>query len=262
MSDRTTGPTQSGLKSQNGVLARLPRKDLRRLWPDLEPVALWRGEVLLEAGEALRRAYFIETGVIALLVMFENGTTAVSAIVGREGMVGIGALLGSDAELARHLVQVTGSAQAMEACRFRTALRDIPRLRTACQSYTRALLAQILQTTACHSIHTVEQRCARSLLLIHDRSNGDTLAVRQEFLAAMLGVRRARAAAIIRRLERAGLICWREDGIQVLSRSGLEGAACECYAIERDRYQRLLPGAFDRCERPQSDETPGARRGS
>ena len=250
MSDRTAGPTADEVQPRNRVLASLPRNDLRHLLPELEPVSLWQGQMLLEAGAPLKRAYFIEAGLVALMVAFDDGTTAVSAIVGREGMVGIGALLASDAELARHLVQVSGSALTMKACRFRAALRRFPRFRAACQAYAKGFLGQVLQNTACARIHTLDERCARSLLMIHDRSDGDTLVLAPEFLGAMLGTSSPHGAAAIQRLERAGLICWREDGIDVLNRRGLEAAACECYAIERDRYQRLLPGAFDRDQGP------------
>jgi DNA-binding MarR family transcriptional regulator len=164
--------------------------------------------------------------------------------VGREGLVGVGALLGSDAALGRHLVQVTGSALTMKASRFRDALRESSRLRTTSQAYARAFLGQVLQTIACHDVHTLEQRCARSLLVIHDRSSGDTLALRQEFLAEMLGVRRSTAAALTRTLQKAGLIRYCQGDIRVVDRAGLESAACECYGIDRKRHERLLPGNF------------------
>jgi CRP-like cAMP-binding protein len=244
MCDRKTGPPQNRLTPSNRLLAGLPPQDLCHLRPHLEPVALLRGEVLFEVGERLKRAYFVEAGVVALVVVFENGTTAVSAIVGREGMVGVGALLGSHAALGRHLVQVNGSALTMEVSRLRDALRESPRLRAACQAYATAIFGQVLQTIACHSVHTMEERCARWLLLVHDRSNGDTLALTQAFLAQMLGVHRSTAAAVTRTLQRAGLIRYCLGDIRVLDRAGLESAACECYGIDRDRYQGLLPGAF------------------
>jgi CRP-like cAMP-binding protein len=252
MRDRKTARTQNGLEPRNRLLAGLPPQDLCNLRPHLEPVALLRGEVLVDVGEVLTRAYFVEAGVVALVTVFENGPTAVSAIVGREGVVGVGALWGSDAALGRHVVQVTGSALTMEASRFRDALREIPRLRTNCQAYARAFLGQVLQTIACHSIHTLEERCARWLLVIHDWSNGDRLALTQAFLAQMLGVRRSRAAAVTRTLQQAGLIRFCRGDIRVLDRAGLEAAACECYGVDRDRYQRLLPRAFACRERPRS----------
>jgi CRP-like cAMP-binding protein len=229
---------------RNRLLAALLPEDLVSFRTHLERVPLVEGRILFGANEPITRVYFVEAGVVALVVVFENGTTAVSAIVGREGLVGVGALLGSDAALGRHLVQVTGSALTMKASRFRDALRESSRLRTTSQAYARAFLGQVLQTIACHDVHTLEQRCARSLLMIHDRSNGDTLALKQEFLAQMLGERRSTAAAVTRTLQKAELIRYCQGNIRVVDRAGLEAAACECYGIDRERHERLLPGAF------------------
>jgi CRP-like cAMP-binding protein len=244
MFDCRTALTGSRPEPRNRLLAALPPGDLCQLRPHLEPVVLLPGEVIVDAGEALTRAYFIEAGVVALVTVFKNGASAVSAIVGREGLVGVGALLGNDAALGRHLVQMAGSALTMEASRFRDALRASPRLRTICQDYARAFLRQVLQCIACHTIHTLEQRCARCLLVIHDRGSGDTLALRQEFIAEMLGVGRSTAATATQTLQEAGLIRYFRGDITVLDRAGLEAAACECYGIDRKRSLRLQPGAF------------------
>jgi CRP-like cAMP-binding protein len=243
MCDRNAALTPNRLEPRNRLLASLPRQDMCNLRPHLEPVAMLRGEVLVEVGEALRRVYFVEAGIVPLVTVFENGTTAVSAIVGREGVVGVGALLGSDAAFGRYLAQVTSSALTMETSRFRDALNDSPRFRKTCQAYARVFLGQVLQTIACHTIHTVEERYARWLLVIHDRSNGDTLALTQAFIAQILGVHRSTVAAVTRMLQQAGLIRYCQGDIRVLDRAGLESAACECYRIDRDRYERLLPGA-------------------
>jgi hypothetical protein len=157
-------------------------------------------------------------------------------------------------------VQVAGSALTMDAWRFRDALRESPRLRTTCQAYVRAFLGQVLQTIACHNVHTLEQRCARSVLVIHDRSSGDTLALRQEFLAQTLGERRSTAAAVARTLEMAGLIRYCHGDIRVVDRAGLELAACECYGIDRERYRRLLPGALAGRDRARSGSKACAGR--
>jgi CRP-like cAMP-binding protein len=244
MFDCRTALTGNRSEPRNRLLAALPPRDLWHLRPHLEPVALLPGEVIVDAGEALTRAYFIEAGVVALVTVFKNGASAVSAIVGREGLVGVGALLGNDAALGRHLVQIAGSALTIEASRFRDALRATPSLRMICQQYARAFLGQVLQSIACHTIHSLEQRCARSLLVIQDRGSGDTLALRQEFIAEMLGVRRSTAAAAARTLQEAGLIRYFGGYITVLDRGGLEAAACECYGTDRKRFLRLQPGAF------------------
>jgi CRP-like cAMP-binding protein len=215
-------------------------------------VALPRGKILLEAGEALTHAYFVEAGVVGLATAFRSGATAVSALVGREGVVGVGAMLGGDVEVGRYVVHVTGSASIMETSRFRAALRQTPRLRTTCQAYANVFLGQVLQNTACQSTHTVAERCARSLLVVHDRSNGGTIALTHESLAQMLGVPESNAASMTRTLQEAGMIRCSQEGIRVLDRARLEAAACECYGIDRARYHRLLTGALDRRERSQS----------
>lgn len=245
MSDRTAAPIQGGAALSNLLLAALPGEGLCSLSPHLEPVALIRGQVLAEAGEELAHVYFVEAGTVALMAVFQNGATGVMATVGREGMVGVGALVGSEGGFGRHLVQVPGSAQAVEVSQFRRALRQNSMLRATCQAYARAFLGQVLQTIACSSIHGVEERCARWLLVSHDRSDSDTLLLTQDFLAQMVAVRRTTAAAAIRNLHRAGLIGYRQGMITILDRRRLEAAACECYARDRERYQQVLPGVLN-----------------
>ena len=177
------------------------------------------------------------------MAVFENGTSAVSAIVGREGLVGVGALLGNDGALGRHLVQVTGSALTMEASQFRCPTSEPEAPYDLGQAYARRSSARFSQSIACHKVHTLEEKCARSLLVIHDRSNGDTLALRQEFLAEMLGVRRSTAAALTRTLQKAGLIRHCQGDIRVLDRVGLDRRRAS--ATDRSRaLSRLLPDAF------------------
>jgi CRP-like cAMP-binding protein len=186
----------------------------------------------------------IETGVISLVTVFEDGTTVEMATVGREGLVGVGTLLGGDTALGCYVVQVPGSALAVEASRFRSALLESRKLRLACQAFAQAFCAQLLQNVACNATHTVERRCVRRLLMSHDRSDGDTFALTQELLAEMLGVRRSTVTLIDRALQKAGLIEYHRGAITVLDRSGLEAAACECYRVIRERYEHLLPRAF------------------
>jgi CRP-like cAMP-binding protein len=249
MQGRDREPPRNGFEPRNWVLATLPPEDRTILRPHLEPVALPRGKVRLEAGEALTHAYFVETGVVALVAVLRSGATAVSAFLGREGVVGLAALLGGNLEVGRYVVHVAGSAWTMEVSGFRAALRQTPRLRARCQAYAIALLGQVLQNTACHGVHTVAERCARSLLVIHDRSQGDTLPLSWESFARMLGLAGPNAALVIRTLQGAGLVRCSREGIRVLDRARLEAAACECYAIDRARYDRLLPGLFDRRQR-------------
>lgn len=229
---------------RNRLLMALPAEDLRRLRPHLEPVALPHRKVLFEADELLMRVYLIQAGVVSLVTVFEDGTTVEMATVGREGMVGVGTLLGGDTALGCYVVQVPGSALTMEASRFRDALRESPKLRMVCEAYAQAFFAQLLQNVACNAAHSVERRCARRLLMSHDRSDGDTFALTQELLAEMLGVRRSTVTLVDRALQKAGLIEYHRGAITVLDRPGLEAAACECYRVIRERYEDFLPHTF------------------
>ncbi|MGH6901483.1 MAG: Crp/Fnr family transcriptional regulator [Geminicoccaceae bacterium] len=222
----------------------LPPEELRRLRPHLEPVTLPQRKVLFEPDEPLTRIYLIETGVVSLVAVFEDGTTVEMASAGREGMVGVGVLLGGDSALGCYVVQEPGSAWAVEVSHFRAVLRECPKLRTACEAYAQAFCAQLLQNVACNAAHTVERRCARRLLMSLDRSDGDTFPLTQELLAEMLGVRRSTVTLIDCALQKAGLIQYHRGAITVIDRRGLEAAACECYRVIRDRYEDLLPRPF------------------
>jgi CRP-like cAMP-binding protein len=256
MLEQMAGPTdQARLGPRNRLLAALPPEDLLSVRANLERVSLVDGAVLLEADKSIRRVYFVEAGVVSLTAAFQNGSTAEMATVGREGMIGVSSLLGTDAALGKCLVQTPGVALAMEVSRFRVALRTTPALLAVCQSYARAFLGQAVQTAACNSVHTVDQRCARRLLMCHDRHDGDTFALKQEVLAKMLGVCRSTATVAAGALQSAGLIRYSRGVITVLHRQGLEATSCECYRTIRDHFERLLPRTYEpvlacACERP------------
>jgi CRP-like cAMP-binding protein len=247
MSDRVAAPRDSKrLEPHNWLLATLPGRTLQRLEPHLEAAPLGSGSVLFEVGGSLPRVYFVETGVVSLLTAFDNRVAVGVALVGREGAVGVGSLLlGGDTALGRYQVLVPGSALTMEVPAFRRALRQSSKLRMACEAFTRALLVQLLQAVPCTRLHTVEQRCARWLLMCADRTEDDTFELAQECLAEMLGLPDSTWTATVGSLQQAGLINYRRDVITMLDRRGVEAAACECYRIVRDRYERLLARAFN-----------------
>jgi CRP-like cAMP-binding protein len=248
MSNGVAAPRDGkGFNPNNRPLAALPGRDLESLQPHLEAAPLPGGSVLFEgADEPLTRVYFVETGVVSLLTAFENRVTIGAATVGREGAVDVGSLLlGGDTALGRSQVLVPGSALTIEVPAFRKALRQSPKLRMACEASTRALLVQLLQAVPCTRLHTVEERCARWLLMCHDQAEHDTFELAQECLTEMLGVPDSTSTAVVGSLQQAGLINYRRDVITVLDRRGLEAAACECYRIVRDGYERLLARAFD-----------------
>jgi CRP-like cAMP-binding protein len=241
MLERTLALRDSAsLKPRNRLLAALPHKVLSSLRPHLKPVSLRRGRVLCDAVEPLKRVYFVDAGLVSLVTVFEDGTTPEMATVGREGMVGIGALLGGEHALGRYVVPVPGFALAMETSRFQAALREGPELRAACEAYAQAFIGHLLQNVACNAAHLVQQRCARWLLTCHDQAEHDTFDLTQEYLADMLGVRRSTVTVVANLLQQAGLIKYRRGAIEVLDRLGLEAAACECYRIVRDGYERSL----------------------
>ena len=210
----------------------------------LEAVPLARGSVLFDTDEPLTRIYFMETGVTALLTTLENRAVGV-ATVGQEGVVDVHTLLlGGETSLGRCQVLVPGMALVVEVSWFRDALGRSPKLRAACQAYTRALLVQILQAVPCNRLHTVEQRCARWLLMCADRTEGDTFEIARQGLAQMLGVAQPTLTIVARKLQSEGLIRFRRSAITVVDRRGLETAACECYRIVRNRYRRLPARAY------------------
>ena len=232
-------------RPRNRLLAALPDEALWSLRPHLRTVPLPRGSVLCETDEPLRRVYFPEAGAVSLVTVFEDGTTAEMATVGREGVVGIGALLGGEHAFGRHVVAVSGSALAVEASRFRSALRENGALRAACETYAQAFLAHLLQNVACNAIHRVDQRCARWLLMCDDQAEGDRFELTQEYLAELLGVRRSTVTVVAGSLQREGLIHYRRGAMTVLDRRGLETTAFECYQIVREIYARsLLPASL------------------
>jgi CRP-like cAMP-binding protein len=248
MSNRIATPRDSkGFEPHNRLLAGLPGRDLRSLQPHIEAAPLARGSVLFEVDELLTNLYFVDTGVVSLLTASENRVPVGVATVGREGAVGVDSLLllGGDTALRRYRVLVPGSALTMEVPAFRRALRQSPKLRMACEAHTRALLVQMLQAVPCTRLHTLEQRCARWLLMCADRTEDETFELTQEHLAEMLGVPQSTVNAIAGTLQQAGLIRYHRDAITVCDRLGLETAACECYRIVRDRCERLLARAFD-----------------
>ena len=163
----------TGLRPRNRLLAALPDEALRSLWPHLRAVHLPRGRVLCEADEPLTQIYFLEAGAISLVSVFEDGTTAETATVGREGVVGIHALLGGERAFGRYVVPISGSALSVDASRFQSALRENSDLRAACETYAQAFLAHLLRNVACNAIHRVDQRCVRWLLMCDDQAKGN-----------------------------------------------------------------------------------------
>ncbi|MGH6945227.1 MAG: Crp/Fnr family transcriptional regulator [Geminicoccaceae bacterium] len=232
----------------------LSSADAALLRPDLVPVRLSQGEVLFEIGEPLTRVYLLEEGVVSMLSVSENGRShrrpnligaCEMATIGNEGVVGVAALVDGDSAMGRYVVLVPGAALAIEVGALRRAMRKSPTFRSLCAACVRAFLEQVLQSAACNSLHRVEERCARWLLMTHDRCHSDTFLLTQESLAAMLGVHRPTITHVARILQSEGLIRYSRGMITIVDRPGLEKAACECYRIIRRQQERLLSASTD-----------------
>jgi CRP-like cAMP-binding protein len=231
---------------ENRLLAALNAEDYNRLRPHLQVVPLDRGQELLEPGEPIRHVYFPHRGVVSLVAAMADGTVAEMTTIGREGVVGFESMAGTDVPVGRAMVQVSGAASRLELVRLRRVTWRNDGLEGVLGRYRRALLQQVLQGVACNRVHELEERCCRLLLMTNDRAAGDTFDLTQEFLAMMLGVRRPTVTAVARSLKNANLIRYSRGVMTITDRRGLEKCACECYAIIRQTFKRLLPLTYAR----------------
>ena len=225
---------------RNLLLAALPTADQAALRPHLERVTLATGDVLAATGEPFSHVYFPETCVISLIKRMTTGGAVEAGTIGHEGFAGISVLLDASASAIETVVQIAGTSLRLPALALAEAADARPELRRRLHRYVYAYLAQVSQTAACNRLHTLEERCARWLLMTHDRvDKAESFALTHEFLAIMLGVRRAGVTVAAGALQAAGLISYRRGHIHVLDRKGLEAAACECYAEVRWHFERL-----------------------
>ena len=240
---------------QNQLLSELPAEDWQALRASFEDVQLAAGTTLFEAGSVLRHVYFPTTAVISLTSTMQSGATAEVGVVGREGMVGVCAYMGVGRSLSDAMVQSAGHAWKMPAAAIRQAAQQSAPLMQALLGYTQALFVQMAQTSACCRHHSLDQQLCRWLLQHLDQVPGAELAVTQERIAQMLGVRREGVTMGALRLQKAGLIRYSRGRIHVLDRSGLEARSCECYAVVKGAQDRLsLTSAVARSTHPQCEE--------
>jgi CRP-like cAMP-binding protein len=225
---------------RNHILRAVPRDEYAWLLPHLEAIRLDAGETLAERNAPARDVFFPETAIVAALCRLADGADVQVGTVGREGMVGLTAFLGVDSLPVRMLVQVPGGARRMPADVFADGAQSRPVLRQWLRRYTHAYLAQVSQTAACNRRHDDDQRCARWLLMTHDRAGSDSFLLPHESLASLLGASRDEAAAAIERLRQTGAVRYHRDELTVLDRAELERAACECYEVVREHYMQVL----------------------
>jgi CRP-like cAMP-binding protein len=226
---------------KNHLLAALPPHEWERWQSCLEPFDMPLGQVLYESGVTMSHVYFPTTSIVSLLYMMEDGASAEIAVVGSEGMVGVSLFMGGNSTPSRAVVQSAGKGFRLKAHIMKTEFdRSGPVLHLLLR-YTQALITQMTQTAACNRHHTLDQQLCRWLLLSMDRLTGNDLVMTQELIANMLGVRREGVTEAAGQLQKAGLIRYARGRITVLNRLGLEKRTCECYAVVKKEYDRLLP---------------------
>ena len=226
---------------RNRLLTALSSEQQLELRPYLERVWIEQRQPLFEADEPIRHVYFPETTVVSVVSRMEHGGTVEVGTAGSEGMAGLPLFLGDRMSSVRAFAQISGTATRMDADAFvRLAGTPGPFHRILLR-YTLAFLTQVAQTAACNGAHLVHERCARWLLMTHDRVNGADFPLTHEFMAFMLGVRRAGVTMAMRGLQDAGLIRHTRGRVEIVDRVGLEKASCECYRVVRAHTERLLP---------------------
>lgn len=225
----------------NQLLASMPDAEWLRWLPQLELVDMPLGQVLYESGRTLSHVYFPITSIVSLLYVMENGSSAEIAVVGFEGIVGISLFMGGESTPSRAVVQSAGQGFRMRALTIKEEFNGSGPVMHLLLRYTQALITQMAQTAVCNRHHSLDQQLCRWLLLSLDRLEGSELVMTQELIANMLGVRREGVTEAALSLQKAGLIRYSRGRISVLDRDGLEHRTCECYAVVKKEYDRLLP---------------------
>lgn len=244
-------PKENSKPPGNRLLGALPQSELQQVLPELQPLYLDARQVVIDVNKPIEHVYFPDDGVISIVSVMRDGSVVEVATVGNEGMIGLPLFLKTNRTLGQAFAQVPGAAFRMTADAFRHAA-SMPAFNELLHRYTQALFAQVAQTAGCNRLHLAEERFARWILMTHDRVGADEFQLTQEFLAQMLGVRRATVSEVAAQAQKEGLIRYRRGHMSVLNRAGLEAKSCECYAIIQAEYDRLvIPG--------EGNEVPRAR---
>ncbi|HEX3601343.1 MAG TPA: Crp/Fnr family transcriptional regulator [Lacipirellulaceae bacterium] len=232
----------SRFESKNGILSQLAIDEFTVFHRSLQPVELAVRQPIYEPNQRIQYAYFPETGMISVVAQMADGNSIEVGTIGREGMAGGILVMDSDRVPHRYFTQVEGRAQRIDATVLKREAEQHPELKRLILRYEASLLAQSMQGIACNGLHSVEQRCCRWLLMARDRSDSNDIALTHEFLALMLGVRRASVSDVLGPLHDAALIRSTRGQITILDRDGLEKGACECYRVIADQQRLPLAG--------------------
>jgi CRP-like cAMP-binding protein len=225
---------------QNRLLAAFSPEDSERFFSNLHPVSLVMRHVIQAVADPFEYVYFIEQGVASVLTTMANGATIEVGMIGMEGLVGVSALFGAEVSSQNVIIQIPLTALRMNTARCVEAFNQSTEVRKVLLRFADMLFNLSAQTAACNRLHSIEQRCARWLLMARARHTSDVIPMTHEFLSSMLGVRRAGVTETAGELQRSGLIRLQQGKVTIIDRDGLEGAACECYALDRDRLNHLL----------------------
>ena len=229
---------------QNHLLDALPVEEFERLKPSLELIPLPLGWAVYESGDKQGYVFFPTTSIVSLLYVMENGASAEIALVGNDGLVGISLFMGGESTTSRAVVQSAGHAYRLRSSLLKKEFELGGPLQRLTLRYTQALLTQMAQTAVCNRHHSIEQQLCRWLLLSLDRLPEHVLTMTQELIANMLGVRREGVTEAASKLQASGIISYTRGKITVLNRPKLEAQVCECYAVVKREYDRLLPDAI------------------
>jgi CRP-like cAMP-binding protein len=226
---------------QNQILAALPVEEYARLLPNLELIQLPLGAVLYEPGVEMDYVYFPITGIISLLYVMEDGSSAEIALTGNEGLVGVSLFMGGESTTSRAVAQNAGASYRLKSDILRREFALGGPLQYLALRYTQALMTQMTQTAACNRHHTLDQQLCRWLLLSLDRLPGDELTMTQNLISKMLGVSMKGVTVALDKLRVGGIIRYRDGLITLLDRPLLEDRVCECYEVVKEEFSRLLP---------------------
>lgn len=234
-------PQPNGHNSkENRILAALSAEEMERLLPYMEQMELRLGDVISQPDEPLKYVYFPHRGALSVIAILEDGAHVEVGIVGNEGMYGMPVVLGTDSSPLLAIVQLAGGATRMRADVLREEIDRCGQLSKLLLRYAQAFFIMVAQNAACNRRHPVDGRLARWLLMSQDRARSDEMELTHEFLATMLGVRRAGISVAASKLQTSGLICYRRGRIRVVDRQALEATSCECYRVVKKEFDRLL----------------------